>query len=350
MNTENTTAEYKQVSLTGDRPTGALHLGHLAGSLLNRVKIQDTHRSFVMIADGQAFTDNMDNREKVRNAIREVYLDYLAVGLDPTKTTIFLQSSVPELFELTFHFLNLVTVARLERNPTVRAEIKQKFDGTFDSEQLGTNVPRDIPAGFLVYPVSQAADILAFNADVVPVGTDQLPMIEQANEIADKLNSLCGTKVLHNPKAVLSEFGRLPGIDSKAKMSKSLGNALALGATDAEIKKAVKMMYTDPNHIKVSDPGNVEGNVVFSYLDAFHTDKEMVADLKAHYQRGGLGDRTVKDVLEKCLLDMLTPIRERRMEAEKLDIREMLMEGTGYAQVYARDTLRRVRQALGLGF
>jgi tryptophanyl-tRNA synthetase len=274
----------------------------------------------------------------------------LAVGLDPNKTTIFLQSGVPELFELTFHFLNLVTVARLERNPTVRQEIKQKFDGSFDSDQLGTNVPRDIPAGFLVYPVSQAADILAFNADIVPVGTDQLPMIEQANEIADKLNSLCGKKVLHNPKAVLSEFGRLPGIDGKAKMSKSLGNSLALGASEAEIKKAIKMMYTDPTHLKVTDPGKVEGNVVFSYLDAFHHNKEMVADLKAHYQRGGLGDRAVKDVLEACLLDMLLPIRERRMAAEKLDITGMLLEGTERARRVARGTTDNVRSALGLGF
>lgn len=340
----------KPVSLTGDRPTGSLHLGHLAGSLLNRVKIQDTHQSFVMIADGQAFTDNMDNREKVRNAIKEVYLDYLAVGLDPEKTTIFLQSSVPELFELTFHFLNLVTVARLERNPTVRQEIKQKFDGSFDSDQLGTNVPRDIPAGFLVYPVSQAADILAFNADVVPVGTDQLPMIEQAQEIAAKINSLCDADVLKSPKAVLSNFGRLPGIDGKAKMSKSLGNSLALGASEAEIKYAVKMMYTDRTHLKVSDPGQVEGNVVFSYLDAFHEDKELVAELKAHYQRGGLGDRTVKNTLEACLLKMLAPIRERRFEAEKLDVMDMLRTGSAKAEHVALGTLHRVRKALGIGF
>jgi tryptophanyl-tRNA synthetase len=342
--------ERKLVSLTGDRPTGPLHLGHLAGSLLNRLKIQDTHQSFVMIADGQAFTDNMDNREKVRNSIREVYLDYLAVGLDPEKTTIFLQSGVPELYELTFHFLNLVTVARLERNPTVRSEIKQKFDGTFDTDQLGTNVPRDIPAGFLIYPVSQAADILAFNADIVPVGTDQLPMIEQANEIADKVNSLCEAKVLTNPKAVLSEFGRLPGIDGKAKMSKSLNNALSLSATEKEIKQAVKMMYTDPLHLKVSDPGQVEGNVVFAYLDAFHPDKELVNELKTHYARGGLGDRAVKDVLEACLLEMLAPIRERRHEAEKLGVIEMLLESTEKARLVAMLTLHRVRRELGLGF
>jgi tryptophanyl-tRNA synthetase len=339
--------ERKLVSLTGDRPTGSLHLGHLAGSLLNRLKIQDTHQSFVMIADGQAFTDNMDNRDKVRNAIKEVYLDYLAVGLDPAKTTIFLQSGVPELFELTFHFLNLVTVARLERNPTVRAEIKQKFDGSFENEQLGMNVPRDIPAGFLVYPVSQAADILAFNADIVPVGVDQLPMIEQANEIADKLNALCGTKVLHNPKAVLSEFGRLPGIDGKAKMSKSLNNALSLSASEKEIKQAVKMMYTDPLHLRVSDPGQVEGNVVFSYLDAFHPDKELIQQLKTQYSHGGLGDRAVKDVLENCLLEMLAPIRERRFEAEKQNFNELLEHGTAVARNVARGTNDRVRSMLG---
>jgi tryptophanyl-tRNA synthetase len=351
QNTNNTAQSAgKLVSLTGDRPTGALHLGHLAGSLLNRVKIQDTHESFVMIADGQAFTDNMDNRKKVHDAIREVYLDYLAVGLEPHKTTIFLQSGVPELFELTFHFLNLVTVARLERNPTVRAEIKQKFDGAFDSDQIGTNVPRDIPAGFLVYPVSQAADIMAFNADVVPVGTDQLPMIEQAQEIADKLNTICKMQVLKKPRAVLSDFGRLPGIDGKAKMSKSLGNSLALGASEDEIKQAVKMMYTDPGHIKVSDPGKIEGNVVFAYLDAFHPDKPFVEELKAHYQRGGLGDRAVKDVLQACLLDMLGPIRERRFEAEKLNITDMLMHGTDSARRVARETTDRVREALGLGF
>lgn len=341
----------RPISLTGDRPTGALHLGHLAGSLLNRVALQDTHRSFVMIADGQAFTDHIDRREKVQAAIREVMLDYLAVGLDPSRTTIFLQSGVPELFELTFYFLNLVSVARLERNPTVRQEIRQKFGGGgVDTDgRLDAAMPRDIPAGFLVYPVSQSADILAFNADVVPVGTDQLPMIEQANEIVDRFNTLSGQAVLKPCRAIVSDCGRLPGIDGKAKMSKSLGNALDLSADPATIRQAIKMMYTDPNHLRISDPGQIEGNVVFAYLDAFEPDKALVEELKAHYRRGGLGDRAVKDVLEHRLLALLEPLRERRDQAARMDVEGLLAEGTARARSVAQATTDRVREALGVG-
>lgn len=344
-------ADSRPVSLTGDRPTGALHLGHLAGSLLNRVAMQDTHRSFVMIADGQAFTDHIDRREKVQAAIREVMLDYLAVGLDPARTTIFLQSGVPELFELTFYFLNLVSVARLERNPTVRQEIRQKFGGGgLDADgRLDAAMPRDIPAGFLVYPVSQSADILAFQADVVPVGIDQLPMIEQANEIVERFNALTARTVLKPCKAIVSDCGRLPGIDGKAKMGKSLGNALDLSADPATVRQAIRMMYTDPNHLRVSDPGQVEGNVVFAYLDAFEPDRAMVEDLKAHYRRGGLGDRAVKDVLEHRLLALLEPLRDRRAEAARQDLDAVLMEGTGRARAVARATTERVREALGVG-
>ena len=293
------------IILTGDRPTGPLHLGHYVGSLRNRVAYQDTYRQFVMLADSQALTDNMDDIGKVHRNVVEVALDYLAVGIDPAKTTILIQSQIPELTELTFYYLNLVTVARLERNPTVKQEI------------ILRGFERDIPAGFLTYPASQAADITAFKASVVPVGEDQIPMIEQCNEIVRKFNRNAGRDILVECKAIVPEVGRLPGTDGKAKMSKSLGNTINLGASADEIRAAVKMVYTDPLHLKVSDPGHLEGNVAFIYLDAFDPDKEGVAAMKEHYTRGGLGDSVVKKRLEGVLQEMLAPIRARRVEFAK---------------------------------
>lgn len=282
----------KKVILTGDRPTGKLHIGHYIGSLKNRVVLQESglYESFIMIADQQALTDNARNPEKIRNSLTEVALDYLAVGIDPSKSNIFVQSQIPELNELTMHYLNLVTLSRLERNPTVKQEIKQK------------NFENSIPAGFLIYPVSQAADITAFKADTVPVGEDQLPMIEQTREIVRSFNSIYG-EVLVEPEAVLpsSNAGRLPGTDGKAKMSKSIGNCIYLSDDADTIKKKVMSMYTDPNHIRVEDPGQIEGNTVFTYLDVFATDKNAVEEMKEHYKRGGLGDVKVKKYLNEIL-------------------------------------------------
>lgn len=337
------------ISLTGDRPTGPLHLGHLAGSLLQRVTLQETHQSFVMIADGQALTDNTGRRALIQTSIRDVLLDYLAVGIDPNKTTIFLQSLVPELFELTFHLMPLVTVSRLERNPTIRKEVQQKFKKEDEGENDQPILHRDIPVGFLTYPVSQSADILAFHADIVPVGSDQLPMIEQANELALRFNRVTGQRVLKPCSALLTNTPRLPGIDGKAKMGKSLGNVLNIGADEATIKKAIKNMYTDPTHLKISDPGKVEGNVVFAYLDAFHPNSAEVELLKTQYQKGGLSDRSVKDFLERTLLDLLGPIRERRIEAEKLNLKDILRDGSNQARLVATETLEQVREALGVG-
>lgn len=289
------------IILTGDRTTGQLHLGHYVGSLANRVILQDICPQFLLLADAQALTDNMGNYVKVRDNVLQVALDYLAVGIDPQKSTIFIQSLVPELSELSSYYLNLVTVARLERNPTIKDEIKQR------------GYERDIPAGFLTYPAAQAADITAFKATVVPVGSDQVPMIEQTNEIVRRFNNSVAREVLVEARAVVPENGsRLPGIDGKAKMSKSLGNSLALSSSEDEIRQAVKMMFTDPNHLRVADPGQVEGNVVFTYLDAFDRDSAGVAELKEHYRRGGLGDRVIKQRLENCLLELLEPIRARR--------------------------------------
>ena len=268
--------------LTGDRPTGQLHLGHYIGSLRQRVALQDLYPQFVLIADLQGLTDNGSNPQKISHNIFEVMADYLAVGIDPAKTTICLQSALPALAELTMLYMNIVSVARVERNPTVKAEIAQK------------GFSRTLPTGFLVYPISQAADITAFKADRVPVGDDQLPMLEQTNEIVHKMNSLLPEPTLVPCQAMLSAVSRLPGIDGNAKMSKSLGNTLTLGASADDISKAVHAMYTDPNHLRVSDPGQIEGNVVFTYLDAFHPDTAQVAAMKEHYQRGGLGDRQCK--------------------------------------------------------
>lgn len=333
----------KKIILTGDRPTGKLHIGHYIGSLKNRVVLQESglYESFIMIADQQALTDNARNPEKIRNSLTEVALDYLAVGIDPSKSIIFVQSQIPELNELTMHYLNLVTLSRLERNPTVKAEIKQK------------NFENSIPAGFLIYPVSQAADITAFKADTVPVGEDQLPMIEQTREIVRSFNSIYG-EVLIEPEAVLpsSNAGRLPGTDGKAKMSKSIGNCIYLSDDADTIRKKVMSMYTDPNHIRVEDPGQIEGNTVFTYLDVFATDKNAVEEMKEHYKRGGLGDVKVKKYLNEILQAELEPIRNRRLEFEKdIDaVYKMLKGGSDKARAVAANTLKEVRNAIGIEY
>ncbi|HBI94058.1 MAG TPA: tryptophan--tRNA ligase [Terrisporobacter glycolicus] len=333
----------KKIILTGDRPTGKLHLGHYTGSLKNRVALQNSglYDMFVMIADQQALTDNAKNPEKIINSVMEVTMDYLAVGLDPYKTNIFIQSQIPELAELTVYYLNLVTVARLSRNPTVKDEIKQKGFG------------EGIPAGFFVYPVSQVADITAFKADLVPVGNDQKPMIEQTREIVRSFNSTYG-ELLVEPEGMYPEGieGRMPGIDGKAKMSKSLGNAIYLSDDEETVKKKVMSMFTDPNHIRVEDPGCVENNTVFTYLDAFCTDKAYVEELKAHYRRGGLGDVKVKRYLNEVLQAELAPIRARRAELEKdkAYLYEVLKKGSENAREVAAQTLKEVREAMGIEY
>ena len=334
-----------KIILTGDRPTGKLHLGHYVGSLRERVRLQNSgeyDKIFIMIADAQALTDHAGAPATVRENIFQVALDYLAVGLDPAKSTMFIQSQVAELFELTAYYMNLVTVARLERNPTVKAEIAQK------------NFETSIPAGFLCYPVSQAADITAFDANIVPVGEDQAPMLEQTREIVRKLNELYG-EVLVEPSIYLSSnetCRRLPGIDGKAKMSKTLGNCIYLSDDADTVAAKVKEMYTDPLHIKVSDPGHVEGNVVFTYLDAFCGDKKTVAELKENYQRGGLGDVRVKKFLLEVLEETLAPIRKRRMEYEHRpdEVMKMLEIGTRNARAKASEVLRRVKRAMRIDY
>lgn len=326
----------QQVILTGDRPTGKLHLGHYVGSLSNRVRLQNSYKQYIMIADVQALTDNFENPTKVSENVCEVMADYISVGIDPDVSTIFIQSGIPELFELTMYFLNLVTLGRLQRNPTVKTEMQQK--GYNDS----------IPAGFLCYPVSQAADITAFGADLVPVGEDQLPMIEQTNEIVRKFNSIYNTECLKEVKPLIGNVGRLVGIDGKAKASKSLNNTIFLSDSPDEIKRKVFMMYTDPNHLKVSDPGSVEGNVVFDYLDAFHQNRNELDELKAHYRRGGLGDMTIKNILNQTLQTFLEPIRERRNELNREHLMEFLFAGTKSAREVAAAKLSEVRNAIGI--
>ena len=334
----------KKTILTGDRPTGKLHLGHYTGSLKNRVALQNSgeYEMFVMIADQQALTDNAKDPQKIIDSVMEVVMDYLAVGLDPEKTNIFIQSQIPELAELTMYYLNLVSVARLQRNPTVKEEIKQK---SFGGE--------GVPAGFFVYPVSQAADITAFKADLVPVGNDQKPMLEQAREVVRSFNSIYG-EVLVEPEGMYPEGieGRMPGIDGKAKMSKSLGNAIYLSDDAETVKKKVMSMYTDPNHIRVEDPGCVENNTVFTYLDAFYKDKEHLEELKAHYRRGGLGDVKLKKLLIKVLEEELAPIRARRKELEenKEYLYEVLRKGSEKARSVAATTLKEVREAMGIEY
>ena len=323
--------------LTGDRPTGRLHLGHFAGSLRERVRLQHHHDQTVLIADLQALTDNAGRAASIRDNIVEVTLDYLAVGIDPALTTIALQSALPDLAELTVLYLNLVSVARLERNPTVRAEIELR------------GFARDIPAGFLAYPVSQAADITGFRATLVPVGNDQLPMIEQTNEIVRRLAHLAGRPILPECRALLSQTPRLPGVDGR-KASKSLGNAIPLAASRDEIRTLVRAMYTDPGHARASDPGTVEGNVVFAYLDAFDPDRESVAELKAHYRRGGLGDMTLKRRLEDVLEELIAPIRARRetLAADPKGILDTVRAGTERARRVTTGVLRDVRAAFSL--
>ncbi len=330
----------KGIILTGDRPTGKLHLGHYAGSLASRVKLQDEHRQFVMLADAQALTDNAEHPEKVRENILEVTLDYLAVGIDPKKTTIFVQSLVPSIPELTMYFLNLVTWNRLKHNPTIKLEIQHRGFG------------EDVPAGFMVYPVNQAADITIFKADFVPVGEDQLPILEQTTELVRKFNRLYKKEVLVEPKALLSQVARLPGIDGKAKMSKSLNNTINLSDSADDVAKKVKGMYTDPGHLRVEDPGKIEGNCVFIYLDAFATDVEKVAEMKEHYQRGGLGDSVVKKYLLEVLQALLDPIRKRR-EAWAKDpgaVMEILRKGTDVAREAAHVTMQEVREAMKINY
>lgn len=343
-----------KIILTGDRPTGQLHIGHYVGSLKNRVLLQNSgefDEIYIMIADAQALTDNFDNPDKVRQNILQVALDYLACGLDPNKVTIFIQSQVSELTELTFYYMNLVTVSRLQRNPTVKSEIKMRgFDAS-------------IPVGFQCYPISQAADITAFNATTVPVGEDQMPMIEQTQEIVRKFNSIYG-QTLTEPHILLPENNvcrRLPGTDGKAKMSKSLGNCIYLADDEETVRKKIMSMYTDPDHIKVNDPGKIEGNTVFTYLDAFckneHFEKYLpeyknLDELKAHYQRGGLGDVKVKRFLNSVMQEELGPIRERRREWEARldDVIDILEKGTKKAQDVAAKTLDSVKSSMKINY
>ncbi|MCI6035305.1 MAG: tryptophan--tRNA ligase [Firmicutes bacterium] len=344
----------RNVILTGDRPTGKLHVGHYVGSLRRRVELQNTGNYddiYIMIADAQALTDNADNPEKVRQNIVEVALDYLACGLDPKVSTLFIQSMVPELTELSFYYMNLVTVSRLQRNPTVKAEIQMR------------NFEASIPVGFFTYPISQAADITAFKATVVPVGEDQMPMLEQTKEIVHKFNAVYG-ETLVDPKIMLPDNQacmRLPGIDGKAKMSKSLGNCIYLSDTEADVKKKVMSMFTDPNHLRVEDPGKVEGNPVFIYLDAFCKDEyfaEFLPDyanldeLKAHYTRGGLGDVKVKKFLNNVMQAELAPIRERRAQWEKdiPTVFDILKEGSEKAEKVAAETLAEVRRSMKINY
>ena len=344
----------KQIILTGDRPTGRLHVGHYVGSLKERVKLQNSgnyDEIYIMIADAQALTDNAEHPEKVRQNIMQVALDYLACGLDPEKSTIFIQSMIPELTELTFYYMNLVTVSRVQRNPTVKAEIQMR------------NFEASIPVGFFCYPISQAADITAFRATAVPVGEDQLPMLEQCKEIVHKFNAVYGDTLV-DPQIILPKNQaclRVPGIDGKAKMSKSLGNCIYLADKPEDIRTKVMGMFTDPNHLQVSDPGQTEGNPVFMYLDAFCNDEHFAKylpdyanldELKAHYQRGGLGDVKVKKFLNNVLQETLEPIRNRREELEKDPgyVMDVLRQGTQAAQAAAADTLAKVKHAMQIDY
>lgn len=332
--------EKQAVVLTGDRPTGPLHLGHYVGSLVNRLVLQENYQQYVMIADIQALTDHASNPQKVHDNVLEVTLDYLSVGIDPTKTTIFIQSMIPEIAELTVLYLNLVTVNRLKRNPTVKNEIAQKEFG------------ESIPAGFLIYPVSQAADITIVKATLVPVGDDQLPMIEQANELVKSFNRTYNVALFPEIQAMISKNSRLVGLDGKAKMGKSLNNAIFLSDSEDALKKKVMSMYTDANHLRVQDPGCIEGNVVFTYLDAFGTDIAKIHDLKHQYQKGGLGDVVLKQYLFEVLNEFLTPIRTRRLalSKDKDYIMSILHQGTQRTRAVAAQTMQQVREALKLQY
>ena len=328
------------IVLTGDRPTGPLHLGHYVGSLLNRVELQNTYKQFVMLADIQALTDNVDNPQKVRNNVCEVVLDYLAVGIDPKKTTIFLQSMIPEIAELAILYLNFVTLSRLKRNPTVKTEIQQKGYGDA------------VTVGFLTYPVHQAADITIFKGNLVPVGEDQLPMIEQTNEIVRAFNRTYSTNMLVEAQPLIARVARLPGIDGKAKMGKSLGNAIFLSDSAEVVSKKVMQMYTDPDHVRVEDPGKIEGNTVFTYLDVFGTDTATIVQMKEQYQKGGLGDVKVKRYLAEVLNATLEPIRQRRAEyaQDPQAVMQIIRTGTEHAREVSAQTMSEVRQALGLNY
>lgn len=344
----------KKVILTGDRPTGPLHIGHYVGSLKKRVEMQNSgeYKQFVMIADLQALTDNADNPGKIRENIMEVMLDYLAVGLEPEKTTFLIQSQIPALYELPMLYSNLVTVSRLQRNPTIKNEIKMR------------NFENNLPVGFFTYPISQAADITAFNAKYVPVGIDQLPMLEQTREIVNSFNRIYKTDLLVEPEAVLPDLEvcyRFVGTDGNTKMSKSLGNCIYLKDDEETIKKKIMGMYTDPNHIKVEDPGKTEDNPVFIYLEAFSTEEDFkkylpeyknLDELKAHYEHGGLGDMKVKKFLNEVMQNILRPIRERRekYEKNKSQIFEMLMEGTKYSIEYTNKILYEVKKSIGINY
>lgn len=332
------TTNSRPVVLTGDRTTGPLHLGHYAGSLKNRLSLQEDHRQFLLLADAQALTDNADDPGRVGRNVIEVALDYLAVGIDPEKSVICVQSRLPALAELTMLYMNFVSVSRLERNPTVKQEIVQR------------GFQRDIPAGFLCYPVAQAADITAFKAVLVPVGEDQLPMIEQSNEIVRRINRQAGVAVLPEARGLVSSVGRLPGVDGRSKMSKTAGNAISLSAMPVQISTAVQAMFTDPDHLRVSDPGRVEGNVVFTYLDAFDESPDEVEDLKTRYRRGGLGDMVLKRRLDARLQVLLAPIRERRAElARQTDfVMDVVRAGTQCASALTQETLDEVKAALGV--
>ncbi|MBQ9023702.1 MAG: tryptophan--tRNA ligase [Bacilli bacterium] len=341
------------IILTGDRPTGNLHLGHFIGSIKNRVKLQNEgnyDEMYVMIADAQGLTDNFDNPKKIREYVKEVAIDYLSAGIDPKKVNIFIQSEVSELTELTFYYMNLVTVSRLQRNPTVKSEIKQKDFNT------------SLPVGFMCYPISQAADITAFKANIIPVGDDQLPMIEQTNEIVRSFNRIYGDTLVE-AKAILPEKEiqrRLPGLDGNNKMSKSLGNCIYLCDDSETVKKKVMSMYTDPNHIKIEDPGNIEGNMVFTYLDAFSTDEliskysdfNTLNEMKEKYSSGGLGDVTIKKVLYNIIEEILTPIREKRKYYEDNidEVYEILKQGTNKAKQKASQTLKEVKHAIMIDY
>lgn len=344
----------KKIILTGDRPTGRLHLGHLVGSLMRRVELQNSgefDEIYVMIADAQALTDNADNPEKVRQNVIEVALDYLSAGIDPEKTTVFIQSQVPELTELAFYYMNLVTVSRVQRNPTVKTEIKMR------------NFEQSIPVGFFCYPVSQASDITAFDATIVPVGEDQAPMVELTREIVDRFNTIYGPTLV-KPEILLPTNQaclRLPGTDGKAKMSKSLGNCIYLADDPKTVSKQIKSMYTDPLHLNVSDPGHLEGNCPFIYLDAFATDEQInrynpayasLQELKDHYTKGGLGDGAVKKILNGVLEEILVPIRERRAQWEKdiPGVYDILQKGCIKARSKAAQTLDRVRKAMKIDY
>ncbi|MDO4476631.1 MAG: tryptophan--tRNA ligase [Clostridia bacterium] len=329
----------KKIILTGDRPTGKLHLGHYIGSLKNRVELQNKYEQYILVADVQALTDNAENPEKVRDNVIELLLDYLSVGIDPSKTTICIQSMIPAIAELTVFYLNLVTLSRIERNPTVKQELKlRKFEG-------------GIPCGFLTYPVSQAADITAFGANLVPAGEDQSPMIEQTREIVRKFNSIYD-EILVEPEIMLSKTPRLVGTDGKNKMSKSLGNTIYLSDSADEIEKKVMRMFTDPNHLNINDPGDTKNNPVFIYLDAFGEDKEKINSMKAHYEKGGLGDVVVKRYLNEVLQNLLAPIRAKREKLKENidDVYRVAFEGTEKAKLLTEATLKKVKKAMKIDY